>query len=422
MFPILARKGPRQTRESHDDPGGSMAETVQRYDFAHMGAGKLTQDGFLRQLDVVVSRVGVFPYRRADGSIRRELRHPDEVFAQESLDSFAGKPVTLTHSALVVTSDNAHEHAKGALGDSLRKERRGSVDVVVASSVTVYTKDAIDAYNNGKRQLSLGYQVQLDETPGEWNGQRYDAIQRNIRGNHIALVNQGRMGPIASLRGDSDDNAGAAYQVTGDTQRADSAPQHPEVPMAQITIDGVTYEASEVVALRVAQLQNEHAKLKTDHAGLVKANSDQKAQLDATQAKLDEANTQLEGKSDEAIDKLVTKRAEELVARRADREAVVVKAKRLAGDDVKVDGSIEDIQRAALTKARPKVTLDGKSADYVSARFDAAVEALADDSEAPSRNDELESEANGARGSAGGNELAKALAARGSNPFGGNSK
>jgi hypothetical protein len=43
----------------------------------------------------ILTRVGIFEYRRPDGSIRRELRLPEEVFAQESLASYKGKPVIL---------------------------------------------------------------------------------------------------------------------------------------------------------------------------------------------------------------------------------------------------------------------------------------------------------------------------------------
>jgi hypothetical protein len=51
----------------------------------------------------------------------------------------------------------------------------------------------------GKRELSAGYRCLYEVTAGVWNGLHYDAIQRNIRGNHLALVTEGRMGPDVAV-------------------------------------------------------------------------------------------------------------------------------------------------------------------------------------------------------------------------------
>ena len=49
------------------------------------------------------------------------------------------------------------------------------------------------------RELSLGYNLDLIEEPGEWNGEPYDAIQTNIRINHLAIVESARAGEQAHL-------------------------------------------------------------------------------------------------------------------------------------------------------------------------------------------------------------------------------
>ena len=59
----------------------------------------------------------------------------------------------------------------------------------------------------GLKELSLGYNLTLDETPGEWNGQHYDAIQRDIRINHLALGREARAGEQARLNIDGRDPA-----------------------------------------------------------------------------------------------------------------------------------------------------------------------------------------------------------------------
>lgn len=78
----------------------------------------------------------------------------------------------------------------------------------------------------GYKELSLGYNLDLDETPGEWNGQHYDAIQRNIVVNHLALVQEARAGDQARLNIDSRDKyllKGVKLMAkTKKTSRADS--------------------------------------------------------------------------------------------------------------------------------------------------------------------------------------------------------
>jgi hypothetical protein len=85
--------------------------------------------------------------------------------------------------------------------------RAGAADgEFVATTIVVENADAIRAVEQGKRELSCGYECELEEKPGVTaDGQRYDAIQRNIRGNHVALVTKGRAGPDVRLRMDAND-------------------------------------------------------------------------------------------------------------------------------------------------------------------------------------------------------------------------
>ena len=56
-----------------------------------------------------------------------------------------------------------------------------------------------NAIEEEKRELSLGYSCVYEWTPGVFEGQPYDAIQRKLRGNHLALVREGRMGPEVAV-------------------------------------------------------------------------------------------------------------------------------------------------------------------------------------------------------------------------------
>ena len=45
------------------------------------------------------------------------------------------------------------------------------------------------------KDLSAAYFFDADMTPGEYEGERYDGVMRNLRANHVALVEEGRAGP-----------------------------------------------------------------------------------------------------------------------------------------------------------------------------------------------------------------------------------
>src|ERR1700733_12426868 len=76
--------------------------TVQRVDLASGSLSNVRQTpqgGMIARASF--TRTGVFPYKMPDGSTRRELRHPDEVFSQASLDSFKHAAITIDHPGAV---------------------------------------------------------------------------------------------------------------------------------------------------------------------------------------------------------------------------------------------------------------------------------------------------------------------------------
>jgi hypothetical protein len=164
---------------------------VTRLDSIPIGKAEWTAEGFLTDKPIVTS-VGIFEYHNKDGSVRRELRLPEHVFAPESLASYKGKPVIITHKAGMVTKENVPDEVIGTIlsegipdGDDVRVE------------IIIHDTDAMK--QSGLKELSLGYSLVLDETPGEWNGQPYDAIQTEIMINHLALVDKARAGEDARL-------------------------------------------------------------------------------------------------------------------------------------------------------------------------------------------------------------------------------
>lgn len=156
-----------------------------------------TEEGYLKD-NPIVTRTGIFEYTNADGTVSRELRLPEDVFAPESLQSYKGKPVIITHDAGLVNKDNvAHEQIGTILSDGYQDHDKVRAEIII--------HDTDELKSCGLRELSLGYNLDLEYTSGVWNGQHYDAIQRNIRINHLALVQEARAGETARLNIDGRD-------------------------------------------------------------------------------------------------------------------------------------------------------------------------------------------------------------------------
>lgn len=170
---------------------------VTRLDSIPLNQTYYTAEGYLVDRPVVTS-TGIFEYIEANGSKRRELRLPEDVFDPESLKSYRGKPIIITHEAGLITKDNVGDEEIGTI---MSEGYRSGEDV--RAEVIIHDTEKMKAA--GLKALSLGYNLDLEETPGMWNGQHYDAIQRNIRINHLALVADARAGERARLNIDSRD-------------------------------------------------------------------------------------------------------------------------------------------------------------------------------------------------------------------------
>ena len=187
---------------------------VIRLDGRPLTRAQFTPEGYLDDRPILTC-TGIFEYLNDDGTVRRELRPPEEVFAPESLESYRGKPIIVTHDAGLIDKDNISKHSIGTIltngyrdGDNVRAE------------IMIHSTDKMKA--SGLKELSLGYNLDLDETPGEYNGQPYDAVQRNIRINHLALVENARAGDQARLNIDSrDPKKGVPKTMKNSSNRAD---------------------------------------------------------------------------------------------------------------------------------------------------------------------------------------------------------
>lgn len=166
-------------------------------------ASETTPQGFLR-VDGYAGKVGIYPYYDAKtGKVRKEFRPPAEVFKKSALDGFEGAPLTDGHPLRPVDTTNVKHVEVGTVTSSARRDGdHVAVATVIKDPATIAKVKA------GKQQLSPGYALDLEMTPG-YDPQygHYDAVQKNIEINHLAIVDEARGGPTVRFRMDGVDMA-----------------------------------------------------------------------------------------------------------------------------------------------------------------------------------------------------------------------
>ena len=110
---------------------------------------------------------------------------------EKAVPTFNGLPLMLEHWDMDAdTIGNVKEHVVGSLGTDASYEAP-----YLTNSITIIDAKAIEAVENGTfKELSAGYTCKLDMTGGIFDGQAYDGVMREIKGNHVALVPEGRAG------------------------------------------------------------------------------------------------------------------------------------------------------------------------------------------------------------------------------------
>ncbi len=172
---------------------------VYRIDALEQSSAPVRTDDGRVFMDGRFTRAGVFKYRNPDGTIRREYRPESEVFKTDSMDSFKNLVVTNGHPPKLLTAQTAKKHAVGMTGSDIRRDSN-----YLSGRVIVFDGAATADIDSGKHQLSCGYSVREDHTPGvhpQYGA--YDLVQRDIRGNHVSIEDRGRAGAGARLRTDS---------------------------------------------------------------------------------------------------------------------------------------------------------------------------------------------------------------------------
>lgn len=335
-----------KAKQARTDAGDG-TETVRRFDAVRLSKFERTQVGGLR-IPARLARTGVLVYRNADGTTRRELRLPEDVFRKDSLDTLRSAPVTdLAHHRDMVTTETWKDATLGHVESVRQDSSFVAADVVINDARTIADVEA-----GRLSDVSAGYRCRLDWTSGMHDGEHYDCIQRDITYNHVAVLppGRGRAGTAVGLRLDSND----AESVIDE-----------EPIMKVIRIDGkdVEYGSEQHVSHIEKERDAAQARCDAAEAEHKKATDALEAKFDAADAELKKVKADLAAATDpKAIDARVTARA-----------SLLTTASAACGSEFKSDGlSDREIRIAVIRTDSAFKDFDGKdkSDDYVAALYD----------------------------------------------------
>ena len=149
--------------------------------------------------NVPLTKSGVFPYYGQQISPNLEpdklymvYRPAEEIASEDALKTLELLPVIEDHAMLGTRPGMMPPEEKGIQG--ITGTNIYCENGVVYGDIKIFTEYLKNVINSGKHEISMGYFCDYDYRSGYYNGQRYDVIQRNLRGNHIAIVDKGRMG------------------------------------------------------------------------------------------------------------------------------------------------------------------------------------------------------------------------------------
>jgi len=348
-----------------------------RYDVSTIQNYTFTDEGYLR-VKARIARTGIQSYTDANGGVRLEYRPEDEVAAAEALDSFREKCVTKEHPPVLLDALNTKDYAVGFTSADVSYS-----DGFVESTLTVTDKETIDSIMRGDvREVSCGYRVDYSPEPGITpDGQHYDGIQRNIRGNHVAIVNRARGGAQVRLMLDSADAAVEDLLSSTGVKMT-----------ANIAFDGVSYEADAALAAAIAA---EREDAKGSYADMKRQYEDAMAQAEKLKSEMDAMEKEMKGKCDSAEGR-ADALAQELDSVKADLEAakqvnvdslveeriaLITKARTSLDSAFDFTGkTAREVMEASIKAVRSDADLSERSDDYVTAMFDTLVESPRADS------------------------------------------
>lgn len=186
---------------------GYSPEQASAIAYKKAGSARTTDlNGYIEIRDNPISKVGVFDYSGAQlgftderaGRIFKVYRPAEELADPECIESFRLLPFVDEHAMLgseeMGLTPAEKKGVQGYIGEQVRFD-----PPYLRANIKILSESAKRLIESGKRELSPGYRCVYELTTGVFEGQNYDAVQRHIRGNHLALVQEGRTGPDVAV-------------------------------------------------------------------------------------------------------------------------------------------------------------------------------------------------------------------------------
>jgi hypothetical protein len=351
-----------------------------RYDVSQISDYQITEEGYLK-VRARIARTGIQSYTDASGGIRLEYRPEEEVASSEALDSFREKCLTREHPPVLLDASNTKDYAVGFTSADVSYS-----DGFVESTLTVTDKETIEEIMRGNvREVSCGYKVEYVDQPGVTpDGQHYDGFQKNIRGNHVAIVKRARGGAKVRLMLDSADAAVTELTILN---------QETIMP-ANIAFDGVSFEADSALAAAVVAEREDakasYADMKRKYDEMMSNASKMKEEMDAMEKEMKGKCDSAEGRADALEQELEAAKAALEAAKQVnvdslveERIALIDKARTSLDSAFDFAGkSAREIMEASIKTVRGDADLSERSDDYVTAMFDTLAESPRADSAA----------------------------------------
>lgn len=330
---------------------------MQFTDAVTVAGTRRTGDGYLIA-DAKAVRTGIQLYAghevgRPEMAVVRVYRSEEEVRSADSLRSFSHAPVTVDHPAEPVTADNWKKLAVGEVSTAATWDgNRISLPLILKDA------GAIEAVNGGKRELSAGYTCDLLWEGGTTDdGQAFDAQQKNIRANHVAIVDRGRAGSECRI-GDADPHKWGPAPITP-TQEKETITMSDA--LRTVVVDGLSVTTTDQGAQAIDKLQKA---LADSAANVAKLQADHAAALSAKDAELAKAHAERDDFKAKVLDAAAL---DKLVQARAD---LIDAAKKVAPKIETAGLTDAAIRRAAVVAVRGEDAVKDKSEAYIDAAFD----------------------------------------------------
>ncbi|MFF3704702.1 DUF2213 domain-containing protein [Pseudomonas qingdaonensis] len=315
-----------------------------------------TADGYL-VAEARVARTGIQDYLGTeidpdnehglrDKPIVKVYRPESSVFHKDAMQSYAYRPMTNGHpGGEGVNAKNWKDHAIGQTGGEVVRDGE-----FVKVPLVLMDAKAIEDYEAGKRELSMGYGAEVVFQDGKTpDGEHFDVYLGPMKMNHLSLEHRARGGEKLRI-GDKQPTP------TGGHDMADA--------LRKFLVDGISIDVTEQGAQALEKLTKQLAdaginvqQLKDAHATALAAKDNELAKKDAEIDGL--KSKQL---SDADIDKRVQARAD-----------LISKAKSIADADYTGKGDAE-IRKAVVIAKLGDAAIAGKTEAYIDARFDLLLE------------------------------------------------